>query len=146
MAGTHAMTVVGELVGKVDPAAWDPIGRWIGQDFRRDAVPLYLVSATTQATGNQGTSPCRTAQYCSQRSKRSLGEREKPTSIDLILLKSFIGHPRQARARMVEKAENLSSPSILGVVCTCSYGACVKMWPSLIVGSSRCKGMKEVSQ
>ena len=42
IAGTHAMTVVGELVGKVDPAAWDPIGRWVGQDFRRDAVPALL--------------------------------------------------------------------------------------------------------
>lgn len=36
------MTVVGELVERVDPAAWDPIGRWVGQEFRRDAVPALL--------------------------------------------------------------------------------------------------------
>lgn len=37
-----AMRVVGELVGRVDPAAWDPLGRWLGQDFRREAVPGLL--------------------------------------------------------------------------------------------------------
>lgn len=39
---SRAMTAVGELVERVDPAAWDPIGRWIGQDFRRDAVPALF--------------------------------------------------------------------------------------------------------
>ncbi|MGI8809290.1 MAG: DUF3427 domain-containing protein [Acidimicrobiales bacterium] len=39
---SKSMTVVGELVERVDPANWDPLGRWIGQMFRRDAVPALL--------------------------------------------------------------------------------------------------------
>jgi hypothetical protein len=33
------MTVVAELVGRVDPSHWNPLARWVGQAFRRDAVP-----------------------------------------------------------------------------------------------------------
>lgn len=39
---SREMTVVGELVERIDPAAWDPIGRWLGNDFRRDAVPALF--------------------------------------------------------------------------------------------------------
>jgi hypothetical protein len=40
--GTHSMTVVGEVIEKINPETWDPIGRWIGKDFRRDAVPALF--------------------------------------------------------------------------------------------------------
>lgn len=39
---SRAMTVVGELVGRVDPAAWDPLGGQLGHDFRRDDVPALF--------------------------------------------------------------------------------------------------------
>lgn len=39
---SHAVTVVGELVERVDPALWDPIGKWLGRDFRRDDVPALF--------------------------------------------------------------------------------------------------------
>jgi superfamily II DNA or RNA helicase/diadenosine tetraphosphate (Ap4A) HIT family hydrolase/HKD family nuclease len=40
--GSGQMTVVGELVEKVDPLVWNPLGRWVGQDFRRDGVPALF--------------------------------------------------------------------------------------------------------
>ena len=36
---TGQMTVVGELVDRVDAAAWNPLERWVGQDFRREPCP-----------------------------------------------------------------------------------------------------------
>ncbi len=36
------MTVVAELVANLDPSSRNPLARWVGQAFRRDAVPGLL--------------------------------------------------------------------------------------------------------
>lgn len=42
LPASRAITVVGELVERIDPTRWDPIGRWLGRDFRRDDVPALF--------------------------------------------------------------------------------------------------------
>lgn len=54
LPATGSMTIVGELVGAVDQATWNPLAAWIGQEFRRDAVPALL--GETYNTGNWGSS------------------------------------------------------------------------------------------
>lgn len=53
--GSPSMRVVAELVERVDPRLWNPLEQFIGQPFRRDAIPgLFGLEFNTGKWGSPG--------------------------------------------------------------------------------------------
>ncbi len=55
IAGTTNMTIVGELIDRVDPSLWNPLGDRVGEAFtRQDTAPLFGVEYNFGSWGQSG--------------------------------------------------------------------------------------------
>lgn len=87
---------------RVDPAAWDPIGRWISKDFRRDDVPALFGLDYNPGNWRPATSHSPTTVSSSSPSIRRKVDRGRTTSIVSSHRRRSIGPPRPAPPRRQE--------------------------------------------